>query len=98
MTGLSLAVSIGVVSITVVSTGAVSTGVDSIGAVSAGVDSSGVSAGVVGMEVHLVQIVEVLVMRIVEVEIPVSIAVEPSVINVEVTGQRVVDVSMMTVV
>lgn len=47
---------------------------------------------------HLVQTVNVLVMRMVDVEMVVSMAVVPWVMCVKVTGQRVVAVSTITVV
>ena len=50
------------------------------------------------MVVHLVQMVDVLVRKMVEVEIPVSMVVEPAVMWVRVTGQRVVETSTITVV
>lgn len=78
---------------------AVSTGRVATGVVSTGEDATGVFDGpAVVTAVHLVQIVDVLVRRMVEVEMVVSMAVVPWVMWVKVTGQRVVDVSTMTVV
>lgn len=68
-------------------------------------DSDSVSAGaeltgvwVTGTEVHFVQMVDVEVMNSVEVETPVETTVVPSSTTVDVTGQVVTEVSIMTVV
>ena len=66
--------------------------------VTTGADSSGVEAADVGTTAHLVQTVDVLVIRTVEVERAVSMVVKPEVTWEEVTGQRVVEVKTMRVV